>query len=135
MGSEPLEVSFGFFESREKAFLGLKLPGVNAATAGFDPHGMLQVEHLVVKQIFDRTAWGVVTVEDSAHDNGVVCSVVMAQHSPGMVSAPGKYGAAEQPMKEAHVERVEDLVEIVVMSYMRENSLPAAGLTDVFGLS
>ena len=75
--SEEFEVGFRFFELREEAFFGLELAGVDAATASFDPDRMLQVEHLVVEEVFDGAARRVRAVEDAADDDSVVGSVVM----------------------------------------------------------
>ena len=61
--SEALEVGFGSFEVGEEALFGLELAGVDAAAAGFDADGMLEVEHLVVEEILDSAARGVVAVE------------------------------------------------------------------------
>ena len=72
------EIGFGFVELGEEALFGLELAGVDAAAAGFDADGMLEVEHLVVEQILDRTTRRVRTVEDAADDDGVVGGVVVA---------------------------------------------------------
>ena len=119
MRLEALEVGFGGFEFGEEALFGLELAGVDAAAAGFDADGMLEVEHLVVEQVLDGAARSVGAVEDAADDDGVVRGVVVAEHAAGVVSAPGERGAAEQAVEEAGVERLEDLVEIVVMAERR----------------
>ncbi len=41
--------------------------------------------------------------------------VVVAQHAPGVMSAPGEDGTAQQAVEEARVERIEDLVEVEVV--------------------
>jgi hypothetical protein len=51
---------------------------VDAATAGFDADGMLEVEHLVVEEVFDCAARGVGAIEDAGDDDGVVGGVVVA---------------------------------------------------------
>lgn len=50
------------------------------------------------------------------------------------MGAPGERGAAEEAVEEAGVERLEDLVEIVVVAVGCGDALAAAGLADVFGL-
>ena len=50
------------------------------------------------------------------------------------MGAPGERGAAEESVEESRVERLEDLVEIVVMAVGCGDALAATGLTDVFGL-
>ena len=75
---EALEVGFGGFEFGEETRFGLELAGVNAAAAGFDADGVLEVEHLVVEEILDSAAGGIGAVEDAANDDSVVGSVVVA---------------------------------------------------------
>lgn len=131
---EPAEVGLGFFEFGEEAFVGLKLAGVDAAATSLYPDRVLEVKHLVVEQVFDGAAWRVWAVEDAADHDGVVGGVVVAEHAAGVVRAPGEDGTSEEPVEEAHVERVEDFVEVEMMSDRGEDSFAAAGLADVFGL-
>jgi hypothetical protein len=129
------EVGFGGVEFGEEALFGLELAGVDAAAAGFDADGMLEVEHLVIEQIFDGAAWGVGAVEDAGDDDGVVGGVVVAEHAAGGVGGPGEGGAAEEAVEEASVEGLEDLVEVVVMALGGGDTLAAANLADVLGLA
>ena len=62
---------------------------MDAAAAGFDADGVLEVEHLVVEEVLDCAAWGVVAVEDAADDDGIVGGVVVAEHAAGVMGAPG----------------------------------------------
>ncbi|WP_188757731.1 hypothetical protein [Edaphobacter acidisoli] len=101
---ETLEVGFGFFELREETFFSLKFAGVHTTAAGFDANRMLEVEHLVIEQIFDGAAWRVGPVEDATDDDGVMRSVVVAEHAAGVMAAPGECRAAEQSVEEAGVE-------------------------------
>jgi hypothetical protein len=107
---------------------------VDAAAAGFDANGMLEVEHLVVEEVFDRTARGIGAIEDARDDDGVVGCVVVAEHTAGVVGAPGEGGATEEAVKEAGVEGLEDFVEIVVVAGGCGEAFATAGLTDVLGL-
>ena len=116
MPLKALEIGLRLFELREKPFLGLELAGMDAAAARFHPDRMFEMKHLVVQQILDGAARSVGTIEDAADDDGVVGSVVVAEHTTRVVGAPGECRAAEQTVKEAHIERVEDLVEIVVVA-------------------
>ena len=113
---ETLQVGLGGFEFGKEAFFGLELAGVDAAAASFDADGVLEVEHLVVEEIFDGAAGSVGAVEDAADDDGVVRGVVVAEHAAGVVGAPGEGGAAEESVEEAGVEGLEDFVEIVVVA-------------------
>jgi hypothetical protein len=132
---EALEVGFGGFEFGEEALFGLELAAVDAAAAGFDADGVLEVKHLVVEQVLDGAARGVGTVEDTADDDGVVRGVVVAEHAAGVVGAPGKGGAAEEAVEEARVEGLEDFVQVEVVAGGGGETLAAAGLADMFGLA
>ena len=123
------------FELGEEAFFGLELSGVDAAATGFDADGVLEVEHLVVEEVFDGAAGGVGAVEDAADHDGVVGSVVVAEHAACVVGGPGEGGAAEEAVEEAGVEGFEDLVEVVVVAGGGEDAFAAAGLADVLGLA
>jgi hypothetical protein len=50
------------------------------------------------------------------------------------MGGPGECGASEKAVEEAGVERVEDLVEVVVMADVGEDAFAAASLADVLGL-
>jgi hypothetical protein len=132
---DPLEIGFGFVELGEETLFGLKFAGVDAATSSFDADGVLEVKHLVVEKVLDGATGGIGAIEDAADDDGVVGRIVVAQHAAGVVGAPRKCGAAEKTVEEAGVERLEDLVEIVVMADGSEDALAAAGLADVFRLA
>ena len=134
MALEAFEVGFCGVEFGEEALFGLELAGVDAAAAGFDADGMLEVEHLVVEEILDGAARGVGAVEDAGDDDGVVGGVVVAEHAAGVVGAPGEGGAAEEAVEETGVEGLEDFVEIVVVAGGGGEAFAAAGLADVLGL-
>ena len=89
-----LKVGFCCIELGEETLFGLELAGVDAAAAGFDADGMLEVKHLVVEEVFDGAARGVGTIEDAGDDNdGVVRGVVVAeQAAAGGVGGPGEGG-------------------------------------------
>jgi len=75
---EAFEVGLCGVEVGEETLFGLELAGVDAASAGFDADGVLEVEHLVVEEVLDCTARSVGPVEDAADDDGVVSCVVVA---------------------------------------------------------
>ncbi len=108
---------------------------MDAASTGFDPDGVFEVEHLVVEEVLDCTAGGVETVEDAGDDDSVVSSVVVAKHAAGMVGRPGESGSAEKSVEEAGVEGFEDFVEIVVVAAGSGDALAAAGLADLLSLA
>lgn len=75
------------------------------------------------------------TIEDAADNNGIVRSIIVAEHTTRMVRAPREYRPAEQTMKKAHIERVKDLVQVVVVAMRSKNALTATRPPDVFGLT
>ncbi len=133
--SKALEEFPGLCELGKEALFGLELAGVDAAAACLDAHGVLEVQHLVVEEVFDGVAGCVGAVEDAADDDGVVCGVVVAEHTAGVVGAPGEGGAAEEAVEEAGVQAVEDLIEVVVVADGGGEALATAGLADVLGLA
>jgi hypothetical protein len=80
-----LKVGFCGIELGEETLFGLELAGVDAAAAGFDADGVLEMEHLVVEEVFDGAARSVGAVEDAADDDGVVSGVVVAEHAAGVM--------------------------------------------------
>jgi hypothetical protein len=51
---------------------------VNAAATSFDADGVLEVEHLVVEEVFDGAAGGIGAIEDAGDDDRIVRGVVVA---------------------------------------------------------
>jgi len=108
---------------------------VDAAAEAAHLHWMLEVEHLVVEQIFDGVARARGAVEDAADDDRVVGGVVVAEGALGHAFAPGKFGAAEQSAEEAGVKGVEDFFEIVEVAVRAGVALAASGVPDEFCLA
>ena len=125
----------GFLQLREERFFGFELGGVDTATEAVHFYGMLEVQHLVVEQVFDGVTRAGGAVEDAADDDGVVGGVVVAERTFGVVLAPGKLGAAEQSAEEAEIQRVEDFIEMVEAALGTEVAFGAAGVADELGLS
>ncbi len=75
--------------SGKRTLFGLELAGVDAAAPGLDADGMLEVQHLVIEQIFDGTSRSIRAVKDAGDDDGVVGGVVVAEHAAGGVGGPG----------------------------------------------
>jgi len=99
-----------------------------AAAAEFDR--MPQVKHLVVDKIFDGIKRDARGIENAANDDGVVRGIVMAQAAQGFVSAPGHLRSGHQAMKEAEIQVVKNLVEIVMLSLGTFNALASTQLAD-----
>jgi hypothetical protein len=132
---EPFDEGEGFGELREERFFGLESGGVDTAAESAHAHGMLEVEHLVVEQVFDGVARAGGAVEDFANDDGVVSGVVMAEGTLGVVLAPGEVGPAEQASEKALVQMVEDFFEMEEAAFGAGDALGAAGVADELGLA
>lgn len=132
---ETPEVGFGLFKVREETLFGLKFAGVNAAASGLHANGMLEVQHLMIEQILDGAARSVRAVEDAADHDGIVGRVIVAQHAAGVVGAPREDGPAKKTVEETCIQRIEDLIQIKLMTYGSEDALTASGLANVLGLS
>ncbi len=107
---------------------------MDAAAGSLHFYRVLEVEHLVVEQVFDGVTGAGGTVEDLAYYDGVVCGVVVAQGSLGHGFAPCELGATHEAVEEAGVERVEDFFEVVVAAMGAEIALGAAAAADELGL-
>ena len=70
---------------------------MHAATAPAQLHGMFQVQHLVIDDVFHRVAGNPRMIEDATHDDGVVGGIVVAKAVAGVVAAPGHLGRASKP--------------------------------------
>ena len=69
---------------------------------------VLQVQHLVVENVFDGVARYARVIEDAADDDSVMSRVVVAETAPGVVLAPGELRTTHESVEEATVEVFED---------------------------
>jgi len=132
---KPLDEGEGLGELRKARLLGFEFPRMNAAAQAPGPHRVFQVQHLVVEQVLDGITRAGRAVEDAAYHDGVVGGVVVAERTPGVVFAPGEIGPAEEPAEEAHIERVEDFLQMEVAALGTKVALAAAGMANEFGLT
>ena len=122
--------SFGFIQVRKEFLFSLKFRGVHTAAATAQLHGMLQVQHLVVDDVFHGVAGNPRVVEDAAHDDSIVRRVVMPQPVASVVSAPGHPRPSEQAIKELLVQLFKDIVQIVGSALGTFDPLAPAHLAD-----
>jgi len=92
---QPLDEGERLGKMREACFFSLKFGRMDATPQAPSPDRVLQMQHLVIEQVFDRIARTGRPVEDTADDDGVVRGVVVAQRALGVVLAPGQLGAAQ----------------------------------------
>jgi len=98
------------------------------AAAEFD--GMSQVQHLMIDKILNRIKRYARRVKNAADDDGVMCGIIMAQASQGLVAAPGHLRSSHEAVEEAKIEIVKNLVEIIVLSFGALNAFASAELAD-----
>src|SRR6266540_16899 len=89
---------------------------------------MFQVQHLVVDDVLHRKARHVRLVKDLADHDGIVRGIVVAQQMARALRAPAHLGPPEQTIKEADIQRIEDLVQIVAAPLRRLQALASAHL-------
>ena len=131
---DALDEGQGFLDFGEEGLVGLEGGGVDLSAEASHADGMLEVEHLMVEQILDGIARAGGAVEDAADDDGVVGGIVVAERSFGYALAPGEVGPAQQSVEEAEVERLKDLVEVVVVPFGTGVEFAAAGGADALDL-
>jgi len=98
-------------------------------------HRVLQVQHLVIEQILDRIAGTRWSVKNSTDNDCVVCGIVVTQQPLRVVLTPGELRSAQETVKKALVQRVENLFKIVVAPFRPAESLRSARVADLFSLS
>src|SRR5229473_3589399 len=124
----------GANEFGEQFFLILKLPRVHASPTPTQLDRVLQVQHFVVENVFNRVARHAWMVEDAADHDGIVCGIVVAEAAAGVVLAPSELRTSHESVEEAAVEVVEDFFQVVVMAASRADVFASAHLADESGL-
>src|SRR5579871_6701983 len=102
--------------AREQLFFGLEFGGVDATAAAAQLYGMLQVQHLVVDDVFEDELGDRGVIEDPADDDGVVRGIVVTEDAARLGLAPAHARAGHESVEEARVQVFEDGVKIVVVS-------------------
>src|ERR1700722_16957307 len=107
---------------------------MHATAAATYLHGMLQVQHLVVKEILHGVTGSVLAVKDSADHDRVVRWIIVTQTALGHVPTPGEQRPAHQPVKKSAVQAFKNFIQIVVLTLRPQHLLAAPGLPDQLGL-
>src|SRR5437868_8343670 len=103
---------------------------MHAAAASPQPHRMLQVQHLVIDEVFHGESRHIRAVKDPADHNGIVSGIVMPKALTRRVLAPCHLWPREQSVKKTRVKVFEDAVEVVDMSAGGSDTLSSANLAD-----
>src|SRR5579864_7776569 len=99
-----LKKRFGFIQLRKEFFLCLKFSRMHTAPAAAQFHGMLEVQHFVVNDVFDRVARNSRVVEDPTDNYGIVRRIVVAESVASVIAAPGHLWSSQQAIKESPVQ-------------------------------
>src|SRR2546429_3657419 len=91
-------------------------------------HGMFQMQHLVIHDVFDCTPWHGGMVEDATYHDGVMSRVVVAKTIAGMIATPSHLRPGQESIEEARVQVVENFLEIVGVATCRLDAFAAAYL-------
>ena len=92
-----LQIFLHLIQLRKAAFILLKLAGVNAAASTAHAHRVLEMQHLVVDEIFNGETRGLGGIEDAADDDGVVCRVIMANNRRALCVLQVSTGRPSRP--------------------------------------
>src|ERR1700679_1448944 len=86
------------------------------------------MQHLVKQDVFDGVAGHTRMVKNAADHDGVVGGIVMAETAAGVVSAPGQLWTTHQAVKEAPIEVVKNLFQMIGMAAGGADVLASAHL-------
>ena len=125
---QALEEGVGVGDAREEFFFCLEVGRVHASAAAAQPDGMLQVEHLVVDDVFQHKARDAGMIKDTADDDGIVRRVVVSEDTAGFVLAPTHAWTTHEAMEKTRVQFFEDSVEIIDMAARRAQEFASSHL-------
>jgi len=119
-----------FFELRKEFLFFSKGSGMHEATTAAELDWMPQVQHLMIDEILDCIERDARGIENAADDDGIVRGIIVAQAAECLVAAPGHLRPSHQAVKEAEIQIVKNLVEIIVPAFGALNALASAQLAD-----
>ena len=94
---------------------------------------MLQVQHLVVDDIFHRTTGNPGMIKNTAHHDRVMRGVVVSQVIAGMPLAPCHPWTRQETVKEARVQVLKNTFEVVHLALGGVDALATAELPHEMG--
>src|SRR5207248_654862 len=101
---------------------------MHTAPAAAQSYRMLQMQHLVIKDVVHSTPRHSRMVENPAYHNRIVRRIVVSQAIPRMIAAPGHLRTRHQPMKEPRIQLVKNRFKIVDSSFGCVDALASAHL-------
>src|ERR1700676_3297032 len=110
-----VEDAAGAREIGEEFFFGAEFAGVRDQSAAGAPRGMLDVQHLVVQNVFDGAARDRGAVHAAIQQNLVGAGIVAAELAAPASCAPADSGALQSAGKKTRIQIVEHLIEIEVL--------------------
>jgi len=124
----PLKKLLCLLELCKQLLFCLKFRRMHTTPAPTQLHRMLQVQHLVIDDVFDDVLRNAMIIEYPADDDCVVRRVVMPEPVTRAIAAPGHLRTSQQAMEEPEVQLIEYRLEIISVSLCRRNALAAAHL-------
>jgi hypothetical protein len=118
---------------REEFFLGLKVPGMDAALRAGAIHGMFDVEHFVIENVGYDAMGHAGLVEKAGDGNGMMGGIIMAEDRAARAKTPAKKGHFELARKVLSVEVMENLLEVEVAAGGVNQALDASLAAGVLG--
>src|SRR5262249_15662355 len=112
----------------------LERPRMNATPAAAQLHRMPQVEHFVIDQVLQRVSGNRRAVKDTTHHDGVVGWIVVSQAAARIVAAPRHLGASHESVKEAAIQILENLFQMIVLTLGALDAFATASLANQVGL-
>src|ERR1700722_2874269 len=76
---------------------------------------MLEVQHLVIHDVFHRVVRDGEAVKHEADNDGVVRGIVMAKNAAGASAAPAHAWTRQQSVEESRIQFFEDRIQIIEM--------------------
>ena len=89
---------------------------------------MLQVEHLVIEQIFHRIFWHLPLIKNPADYNRVVRRIIVAQALSREVIAPCELWTSHQSIEEPAIQLLKNLIQIIELTFWRVDPFASPNL-------
>src|SRR5579859_2041923 len=97
---------------RKRFLFRLEFRRMHASLTAPQLHRIFQMQHLVEKQVLEREAGNDIAIKDPAYDNRIMRRVIMTQAAARGIRAPGELRLAQQSMKVASVQFIENFFQV-----------------------
>ena len=101
---ESLQKRYRLAQLWKQSLICLERRSMHASARSANAHGMFQMQHLVIQQVFDGVTRRRGPVKHTADHDSIMSRIVVTQQSLGVVLTPSKLRPPKQAMKEATIE-------------------------------